>query len=91
MVLFWYYIIMLIESVTNNPFGDTDMSEVRNETVSEFLARGGHIERSTKVLGSSSLNMFSKYSANYRAGSGKTRMGKNGSGKARMSETYWSV
>ena len=75
MVLFWYYIIMLIESVTNNPFGDTDMSEVRNETVSEFLARGGHIERSTKVLGSSSLNMFSKYSANYRAGSGKTRMG----------------
>ena len=91
MVLFWYYIIMLIESVTNNPFGDTDMSEVRNETVSEFLARGGHIERSTKVLGSSSLNMFSKYSANYRAGSGKTRMGKNGSGNARMSESYWTV
>ena len=91
MVLFWYYIIMLIESVTNNPFGDTDMSEVRNETVSECLARGGHIERSTKVLGSSSLNMFSKYSANYRAGSGKTRMGKNGSGKARMSESYWTV
>ena len=91
MVLFWYYIIMLIESVTNNPFGDTDMSEVRNETVSEFLARGGHIERSTRVLGSSSLNMFSKYSANYRAGSGKTRMGKNGSGKARMSESYWTV
>ena len=91
MVLFWYYIIMLIESVTNNPFGDTDMSEVRNETVSEFLARGGHIERSTKVLGSSSLNMFSKYSANYRAWSGKTRMGKNGSGKARMSESYWTV
>ena len=82
---------MLIESVTNNPFGDTDMSEVRNETVSEFLARGGHIERSTKVLGSSSLNMFSKYSANYRAGSGKTRMGKNGSAKARMSESYWTV
>ena len=82
---------MLIESVTNNPFGDTDMNEVRNETVSEFLARGGHIERSTKVLGSSSLNMFSKYSANYRAGSGKTRMGKNGSGKARMSESYWTV
>jgi len=35
--------------------------------------------------------MFSKFDANYRAGSGKTRMGKNGSGKARMSETYWSV
>ena len=82
---------MLIESVTNNPFGDTDMSEVRNETVSEFLARGGRIERSSKVIGARSLNMFSKYSANYRAGSGKTRMGKNGSGKARMSESYWTV
>ena len=91
MVLFWYYIIMLIESVTNNPFGDTDMSEVRNETVSEFLARGGRIERSSKIIGAKSLNMFSKFDANYRAGSGKTRMGKNGSGKARMSETYWSV
>ena len=91
MVLFWYYIIMLIESVTNNPFGDTDMSEVRNETVSEFLARGGRIERSSKIIGTKSLNMFSKFDANYRAGSGKTRMGKNGSGKARMSETYWSV
>ena len=67
------------------------MSEMRRESVEEFLARGGHIERSTKVLGSSSLNMFSKYSANYRAGSGKTRMGKNGSGKARMSESYWTV
>ena len=91
MVLFWYYIIMLIESVTNNPFGDTDMSEVRNETVSEFLARGGRIERSSKIIGAKSLNMFSKFDANYRAGSGKTRMGKNGSGKARMSETYWTV
>ena len=91
MVKIWYYIIMLIESVTNNPFGDTDMSEVRNETVSEFLARGGRIERSSKIIGAKSLNMFSKFDANYRAGSGKTRMGKNGSGKARMSETYWSV
>ena len=67
------------------------MSEMRRESVEEFLARGGRVERSTKVIGSSSLNMFSKYSANYRAGSGKTRMGKNGSGRARMSETYWTV
>jgi hypothetical protein len=65
------------------------MSE-RVETVEEFLARGGRVERSSKVLGAKSLNMFSKYSANYRGGSGKTRMGKNGSGKARMSEAYTS-
>ena len=89
MVKIWYYISMLSESLITLS-EKTDMSE-RNETVEEFLARGGRIERSTKVLGSSSLNMFSKYSANYRAGSGKTRMGKNGSGKARMSETYWTV
>jgi len=61
------------------------------ETVEEFLARGNKIEKSEKVLGSKSLNMFSRYSANYRAGSGKTRMGKNGSGKARMSEAYTSI
>jgi len=60
--------------------------ERRQETVSEFLARGGRIERSTKVLGEKTT-----YSANYRAGSGKTRMGKNGSGKARMSEAYTSI
>jgi hypothetical protein len=61
------------------------------ETVEEFLARGNKIEKSEKVLGSKSLNMFSRYSANYRAGSGKTRMGKNGSGKFRMSEAYTSI
>ncbi|MBT3501258.1 MAG: hypothetical protein HN464_02880 [Candidatus Marinimicrobia bacterium] len=61
------------------------------ETVEEFLARGNKIEKSEKVLGSKSLNLFSRYSANYRAGSGKTRMGKNGSGKARMSESYTSI
>ena len=48
------------------------MSE-RNETVEEFLARGGRIERSSKIIGAKSLNMFSKFDANYRAGSGKTR------------------
>jgi len=63
------------------------MSE-RVETVEEFLARGGRVERSSKVLGAKSLNMFSKYSANYRGGSGRTRMGKNGSGKYRMTETH---
>jgi len=67
------------------------MSEIRKETVEEFLARGGRVERTEAVLGAKSLNMFSKYSANYRGGHGKTRMGKNGSGKARMSESYWSV
>ena len=66
------------------------MSEMRRESVDEFLARGGRIERSSKIIGAKSLNMFSKFDANYRAGSGKTSMGKNGSGKARMSESYWS-
>ena len=66
------------------------MSE-RHETVEEFLARGGRIERSSKIIGTKSLNMFSKFDANYRAGSGKTGMGKNGAGKARMAESYWSV
>ena len=66
------------------------MSE-RNETVEEFLSRGGRIERSETIIGAKSLNMFSRFDANYRGGSGKTRMGKNGSGKARMSESYWTV
>jgi len=64
---------------------------MRNETVEEFLARGGSIERTEKVHGTESLNMFSKHSANYRAGSGKCRMGKNGSGKHRMTESYTSL
>ena len=80
----------LMSELNKNPSGDTDMID-RHETVEEFLARGGRIERSSKIIGAKSLNMFSKFDANYRAGSGKTRMGKNGSGKARMSETYWSV
>ena len=48
----------------------------RNETVEEFLARGGKIDRTEKVHGTKSLNMFSKHSANYRAGLGKMREGK---------------
>ena len=63
----------------------------KRETVEEFLARGNKIKKSEKVLGSKSLNLFSKYSANYHGGSGKTRMGKNGSGKARMSEAFTSI
>ena len=63
----------------------------RNETVEEFLARGGVINRTEKTHGTASLNMFSRHSANYRAGSGKCRMGKNGSGKARMSEAYTTL
>jgi|TARA_B110000116_G_scaffold251018_1_gene245799 hypothetical protein len=53
------------------------------ETVEEFLARGGSIERTEKVHGSQSLNMFSKHSANYRAGTGKMRAGKGCGTKAR--------
>lgn len=79
-----------MSELNKNPFGDTDMSE-RNETVEEFLSRGGRIERSEKIIGAKSLNMFSKFDANYRGGSGKTRMGKNGSGRARMSESYTSI
>ena len=70
---------------------NVELEHGRRETVEEFLARGKKIEKSEKVLGSKSLNLFSKYSANYRGGSGKTRMGKNGSGKARMSEAFTSI
>jgi len=48
----------------------------RNETVEEFLARGGKIDRTEAVHGTQSLNMFSRHSANYRAGTGKMREGK---------------
>ena len=70
---------------------NVELEHGRKETVEEFLARGKNIEKSEKVLGAKSLNLFSKYSANYRGGSGKTRMGKNGSGKARMSEAFTSI
>ena len=70
---------------------NVELEHGRKETVDEFLARGKKIEKSEKVLGAKSLNLFSKYSANYRGGSGKTRMGKNGSGKARMSEAFTSI
>jgi len=48
----------------------------RNETVEEFLARGGKIDRTEAVHGTQSLNMFTHHSANYRAGTGKMRAGK---------------
>ena len=54
---------------------------MRNETVEEFLARGGKISKSTKVLGEKI-----GVSANYKAGHGKLRMGKNGSGKTSRCE-----
>ena len=57
------------------------------ESVEEFIARGGNISRSEKVLGEPKKRI----SANYRGGHGKTRMGKNGSGKAMLSEKYWCV
>jgi len=56
---------------------------MRNETVEEFLARGGKVSKISKVLGEKST-----VSANYRGGHGKTRMGKNGSGKYKKSESY---
>ena len=54
---------------------------MRNETVEEFLARAGKISKISKVLGEKST-----VSANYRGGHGKTRMGKNGSGKTSRCE-----
>ena len=57
------------------------------ESVEEFIARGGNISRSEKVLGEPKKRI----SAYYRGGHGKTRMGKNGSGKAMLSEKYWCV
>ena len=59
----------------------------RNETVEEFLARGGSIDRTETVHGTQSLNMFSRHSANYRAGSGKMRAGK-GVGKHARTEGW---
>ena len=55
----------------------------RNETVEEFLARGGSIDRTETVHGTQSLNMFTHHSANYRAGSGKMRAGKGCGSHAR--------
>ena len=68
----------------NSRNGDFTM---RTETVEEFLARGGKIERTEAVHGTQSLNMFSKHSANYRAGTGKMRAGK-GVGKHARTEGW---
>ncbi len=54
---------------------------MREETIEEFLARGGRISKSSKVLGEKT-----NVSANYKAGHGKLRMGKNGSGKTSRCE-----
>jgi hypothetical protein len=54
---------------------------MRKETVEEFIARGGKISKSTKVLGEKST-----FSANYKGGHGQLRLGKNGSGKTSRCE-----
>jgi len=56
---------------------------MRNETVEEFLARGGKVSKITKVLGEKKT-----VSVNYKGGHGKLRLGKNGSGKYKKSELY---
>ena len=52
---------------------------MRNETVEEFIARGGKISKSTKVLGEKKT-----VSVNYKGSS--CRLGKNGSGKTSRCE-----
>ena len=54
---------------------------MRNETVEEFIARGGKISKSRKVLGEKKT-----VSVNYKGGHGKLRLGKNGSGKTSRCE-----
>jgi hypothetical protein len=56
-----------------------EMREQIERAMSEFK---GEIQRSEKVLGE-----VKGYTANYRAGTGRSRLGKNGGGKYSMSET----
>lgn len=65
-------------------------SEMRVRVEEAMKSYNGSVTKSTKVLGK---ELLSKYTANYRAGSGRTRMGKNGSGKYSMTETrgHWSA
>lgn len=65
-------------------------SEMRVRVEEAMKSYNGSVTKSTKVLGK---ELLSKYTANYRAGSGRTRMGKNGSGKYCMTEKrgHWSV
>jgi len=65
-------------------------AEMRDRVEEAMKSYNGSVTKSTKVLGK---ELLSKYTANYRAGSGRTRMGKNGSGKYRMTETrgLWSA
>jgi|TARA_Y100000310_G_scaffold79962_1_gene76664 hypothetical protein len=60
------------------------------ETVEEFLARGGKVEKVEKVLVSKGMKTFNTTECHTRGINGNTRMGKNGSGKNRMSERYWN-
>ncbi len=61
------------------------------ETVEEFLARGGSVKRNEKVIVNKTMKVFNTTTCSTRGISGNTRMGKNGSGKYRMSERYWNI
>ena len=60
------------------------------ETVEEFLARGGKVERNEKVIVNKTMKVLNVSTCRTRGINGNTRMGKNGSGKYRMSERYWN-
>ena len=66
------------------------MTNEVKETVEEFLARGGKVEKVEKELRSKGMKTFNTTSCTTRGICGRTRMGKNGSGKNRMSERYWN-
>lgn len=59
-------------------------AEMRKEIERAMAVFGGEIRR-CEVVGGKEL--LSRYTANYRAGSGKSRLGKSGSGKYSMSES----
>ena len=60
------------------------------ETVEEFLARGGKVERNEKVIVNKTMKVLNVSTCSTRGINGNTRMGKKGSGKYRMSERYWN-
>ena len=58
-------------------------SEMRQAIENAMARYDRPVEKIEKVLGE---NLLNKYTANYRAGSGQLRLGKNSSGKHCMSE-----
>lgn len=58
-------------------------SEMREAIERAMMSYDRPVEKVEKVL---CENLLTKYSANYKAGTSKMRMGKNGSGKHAMSE-----